>query len=119
MLVVDVQEGPNTVELELRAPRCEPAQTAVAIDDCVHGQVIARDGQVTAYLWPAQPDGAALRITLPEGCAADAYVAPEGERRPLGDSAAPGAVPTPGTQWQSGIRGTSPKARRALVPPAR
>lgn len=84
VLVVDVQEGPNAVELELRAPHCEPVHTTVAIDDCVHGQVFARDSQVTAYLWPAQADGAALRIALPEGCAADAYVAPEGERQPLG-----------------------------------
>jgi hypothetical protein len=83
ILVADVHEGANSFELVLHASRCEPRRTSFSVHGIVDGQVFERDGRAMAYLWPRQPGGADVRIVLPDGLEADAYVAPEGERQPL------------------------------------
>lgn len=93
ILVADVQEGENTFVVTVNSPARAAETTTVKVDELIEGRVYARDGQVTAYLWATQPQGATLALSLPAGKTAFAYVPPEGEPEECGEEVRRFALP--------------------------
>jgi hypothetical protein len=96
-LVADVAPGRNVFEVRISSAPREPKLLDFQIGASVRGKVVRRDGTSMAYLWPTGPWPAALRLVLPAGKSARAYVAPRGvlQECPPGDT----MLEIPQDQW--------------------
>ena len=79
VLIVDLKEGTNTFTVEITTPvrKLETMDTTFA--DCVRAKTWTRgthDGRPVTYLWPQDPWGATVEVTVPEGRSVTAYLTP-------------------------------------------
>ena len=102
VLVVDLKEGPNIFTVEITTP----ARALRAMDTTFAGSVRAKtwtrgthDGRPVTYLWPINPWGSKVTVTIPEGRTVTAYLTPGTEEQNL-----PAGTHTFDLRWQQWLR---------------
>jgi hypothetical protein len=96
-LIADVTAGRNLFTLRIDSPARAAQVLDFKIGDGVRGKVIHRDRREMAYIWPGGPWPATLRLHLPPGKSAQAYVAPEGALQQCG--AGESSIEIPQGEW--------------------
>jgi hypothetical protein len=79
VLVVDLKEGKNTFTVEITTPARELQTMDTSFADRVRAKTWARgthDDRPVTYLWPQNPWGAKVEVTVPDGKSVTAYVTP-------------------------------------------
>jgi hypothetical protein len=76
VLVVDLKPGKNTFTVEIHTPARELQTIDHTFADSVRGKTWTHDGQSTTYLWPVNPWGAKIEVSVPAGKTVTAYLAP-------------------------------------------
>jgi hypothetical protein len=86
VLVVDLKKGANTFAVEISTPERELQTMDTTFVDCVRAKTWTRgthDGRPVTYLWPQNPWGAKVEVTVPEGRTVTAYLTPNAEEHEL------------------------------------
>lgn len=86
VLVVDLKKGMNTFSVEIATPARELKTMDTTFADAVRAKTWTHgthDGRPVTYLWPVNPWGAEVTVTIPEGKTATAYLTPDTKEQEL------------------------------------
>lgn len=99
VLVVDLKPGRNELAVGMATPQRELQTMDHCFGDSVRGKTWTHDGRSTTYLWPVNPWGATITITVPAGKTVTAYHAPGAREQAL-----PGGTHTFTLRYQQWLR---------------
>jgi hypothetical protein len=86
VLVVDLKKGANTFAVEITTPERELQTMNTTFADCVRAKTWTRDthdGRPVTYLWPQNPWGAEVEVTITDGKSVTAYLTPAAKEQEL------------------------------------